>query len=364
MAELSDYELMALREIEDYKAQLASHKAASVVPESWRTWASDRGEQAAQKISGVPGFAKAAHVARSGYLAAASGLGKGLGNVTKLTLSESRLVAAYRKKGFDVSTLADIRRLDLQDVEKSVRPRYMDVLYASGAAVEGMGAGVFISGGELVVTVGSIADAGATAAPGIGFVATTLAVDAATVMAICTRAVGHVAMYYGYDPNEPAESVFMLSVLNLGSAVTATGKYAAYAELSRLTQSLARGATWTTLQRSALPVVLQRFARVFGVRLTKRKLGQMVPVVGIAVGGGVNYLLVDSVTTAAYWVYRERFLNEKQGIYTMSMPPRSDSDSSPDADEDEPIDVIEIVETVTAEQAGKDNPIQPESTTD
>jgi hypothetical protein len=356
VAELSDYELMALREIEDYKARLASHQAMSIVPESWRSWANDRGEQAAQKIRTVPGFNKAAQMARSGYMAAASGLGKGLGNVTKLTLSEGRLVGAYRKKGFDVSTLSDIRKLDLQDVEKSVRPRYMDVLYASGAAAEGMGAGVFISGGELVVTVGSIADAGATAAPGIGFVATTLAVDAAAVMAICTRAVGHVAMYYGYDPNDPAEAVFMLSVLNLGSAVTASGKYAAYAELSRLTQSLARGATWTTLERSALPVVLQRFARVFGVRLTKRKLGQMVPIVGIAVGGGVNYLLVDSVTTSAYWVYRERFLNEKRGIFEMSMPPKAGPDVPGNDVEDAPIDVIEIVETVASEQAGKDAP--------
>ena len=89
-------------------------------------------------------------------------------------------------------------------------------------------------------------------------------------------------------------------VLNLGSAVTAGGKVAAYRELSTLTQMLARRATWKQLNEHVLPRIAQQFALRFGGRLTQRKLGQLVPVVGIGVGAVMNFTLIDSVAEAAY----------------------------------------------------------------
>ncbi|MEO8813963.1 MAG: EcsC family protein [Mycobacterium sp.] len=48
-------------------------------------------------------------------------------------------------------------------------------------------------------------------------------------------------------------------------------------------------------------------------RVTKRKLGQFVPVAGIGNGAALNFKMVDAVADAAYWAYRERFRYEKTG---------------------------------------------------
>jgi hypothetical protein len=60
-------------------------------------------------------------------------------------------------------------------------------------------------------------------------------------------------------------------------------------------------------------VVMQRIAKRIGVRLTKAKLAQTIPVIGAGVGAGFNAWYVSRVCNAAYFLYRERFLAEKYG---------------------------------------------------
>ena len=53
---------------------------------------------------------------------------------------------------------------------------------------------------------------------------------------------------------------------------------------------------------------MQRVFARLGMRITQRKLGQAVPIVGTIIGAGMNAQLLQSVTDAAHFVYRERFL--------------------------------------------------------
>ena len=104
-----------------------------------------------------------------------------------------------------------------------------------------------------------------------------------------------------------------MSVVGLGMSAGTTAKTAAYAELSQLTQLLARRAPWTKLNEKVLTKIAQKFATQFGQNLTQKKLGQLVPVAGIAVGAGLNYLVIDRIAVAAHDAYRERYLIEKAG---------------------------------------------------
>jgi hypothetical protein len=347
---LSEYEQRALIEIDQYKAKFAATPARRLVPGTARDALRNRGGQAAKRLQSAPGFEVAASAARGGYMRAAEGLGGMTSKVAHYTLSEDRIVASFQRRNIDVNALTDIRTLDLKIVEKRAKPKYMDLAYASTAAAEGALAGALISGGELLASAGTVASGGATAAPSLGLITTVVAGDAAAVLSICSRVVAHTAMYYGYDPTEPAEAVFAMSVMNLGSAVTQSGKYAAYVELSLVTQALARNATWSALNKHLLPQIAQRFARAFGVRLTKTKLGQFVPVAGIAAGMGLNYWIVQQVSTAAYWTYRERFLNDKLNITSLTLPAKPDGVDEPD---EGVIDLLSIVEdAIEGREAG------------
>lgn len=252
-------------------------------------------------------------------------------------LSAKRVVDLRKRKGHEVEDLADVRRLDLKQVDKVGR-HGTDLYYPGIAALSGAGTGLVISGGQLV----TVASAGAGAAPSAGAVVGAVAADAAAVLTLATRAVGHVALLYGYDPEDPNEKIFALSVVNTGTAVSATAKTAALADVSRLTQALVRGKTWDALNKSVISKVSGQFAKAFGVRLTKKSLGKFVPVVGILLGGTFNWATLEGIFDAADVAYRRRFLAEKypQLIAEAPINMRVVEDEEHDVD-DERISVLE-----------------------
>ncbi len=164
-----------------------------------------------------------------------------------------------------------------------------------------------ISGGELAIPV----TGGAAAAPSGPAVAGAIVGDAAWVLGLASRSVGHVSLLYGYDPEEPGEKVFVMSVVNAGTAMSASAKTAAMADISKLTQALVRGKTWAVLDKSIVAQVSRQFANKFAIRFTKQGLGKVVPLAGIAIGGAFNWATLESIVDAASIAYRRRFLLEK-----------------------------------------------------
>ncbi len=64
-------------------------------------------------------------------------------------LSAKRVVDLHKRKGHEVEDLADVRRLDLKQVDKVGR-HGTDLYYPGIAALSGAGTGLVISGGQLV----------------------------------------------------------------------------------------------------------------------------------------------------------------------------------------------------------------------
>lgn len=252
----------------------------------------------------IPDEAKA-QVGEWGHIAATS-VTRTAARVSRAGLSPRRVVRKHRAAGHDVHSLADIRLLDLEQVDR-VRGRGLDWYYPAAAALSGAGAGLAITGGQLVIVVSG----GAAAAPGAGVVSSAMVLDATAVLGLASRAVGHVSLYYGYDPEVPAEKLFVLSVVNAGTALSASAKTKALAEVSRLTQQLFRGATWKVLDRALITQLSKQLATRFGVRFTRQSLGKVVPAAGIVLGASFNWATLESIVDAADVAYRRRFLLEK-----------------------------------------------------
>lgn len=228
------------------------------------------------------------------------------------SVSTDRVLREYRSAGHELSTFDEIKLLDLRTLD-AVTPR-LAVRYAAGTAVEGAGAGLIITGGEALAAFGSVASAGAAAAPSAGAVVGAMAFDAAAVLAASARVVGRTAAFYGYDVHEPHEQVMALSIINWSNSGTQTAKLAAFQQLSRVTQQLVRGAAWAQLSEHVFVRVIEELYLRLGVRLTQRKLGQAVPVLGIALGAGMNATLLHSIGSSAADAYRLRHLSEKYGF--------------------------------------------------
>lgn len=359
MADPSEYELAAWRDVQGLKSRPVSRAmrnageqvavgTAELGKRATKYWEKyPRAQSAVSRGLGVAakgGDVVGAGVRRAGGVlpgwsdTAFDSMRRTVGRVSRVGLSSETVVAKHKKRGHDVASLSDLRRLDLEQID-AVRGRGTSWYYPAVAALSGAGAGLVISGGELVTT----ASAGAAAAPSLGAIAGAFAGDAAFVLGLASRSVAHVSLLYGYDPEEPAEKLFVLSVVNAGTAMSASAKTAAMADVSRLTQALVRGKTWAILNESVLARLSTQFAAKFGVRLTKQGLGKAVPAFGILIGGTLNWATVEAIVDAADVAYRRRFLLEKypqlrdEGAPGLS--PDADPATGPD-DTDEQISVL------------------------
>jgi len=219
-------------------------------------------------------------------------------------LTPKTVVKKHQRKGHDVTRLLDVRSLDLEMIDE-VRTRDLDLIYATIGAVSGAGTGFMITGGEVVV------GSGVGAAPGAGVVAGAMAADMAAVMGLSSRAVGQVALSYGYDPEDPTEKAFVASVVNFSLASTTAAKEAAFSDIVRLSGLLVRGKSWKLLNETVLAQVAQTLAKATGKKLTQRSLGKLVPVIGVGVGAVMNFVTLEAVVDSASIAYRRRFLLEK-----------------------------------------------------
>ncbi|WP_410594223.1 EcsC family protein [Amycolatopsis sp. lyj-23] len=339
IGQMNPYELAAWQDVERWRDERLAVSERRLVPPRVRARVVKGGQLAKGRLEQVPGAEQLTEIVGN----AIDGLLRLVNKTSEATLRRKAVVAAYAKRGHTVDELSDIHQLELVDIDKA-KPR-LGLRYTAFSAVEGAGAGLAVSGGELLTTAGGIFGAGAGAAPGAGTVAAAMAADAVLVLGAMTRAIAHTAAYYGYDTELPQERVFALGVLNFGMAQQA-GKTVAYVQLNKLVNDLARKAAWDQLNKNGVTRIVKAFYERFAVRLTRQKLGQAVPVVGIVIGAGLNARLLHNLTEDAEYLYRERFLREKHDLRTVDVTASmKDGDLAPD---DDTIHIAEIVEEATA----------------
>ena len=195
--------------------------------------------------------------------------------------------------GRPVQSLEQQRAVDLRTLDRQAKG--MDRTSSAAAAASGGAAGVTASlpGGTLL----------ALGALGADVVASTT---------LLLRAVADYGALYGRDLTLDPEAQFAVGLLSLGAVGgDAQSRGVMLTELHSVSVLLARGATWNELSRHASVKALQAVFDKLGLRLTKRKLGQTIPLFGAAAGGTLGAALADHTCQAAYMQYRRRYLLDK-----------------------------------------------------
>lgn len=331
LEDMTPYDRKAWGEVERWRDARLSAQQRHFVPEPVRRRAGEVSTTVRDRVDDVPGadqFIETFRRALDGLLGLVS-------KAAEASVRRNAVVKAYGKRGHPLDALEQIRALELRDIDK-VKPR-LSLRYTSASTVEGAAAGLALSGGEILASGGAIFGAGAGGAPGAGLIIGTMAADAAAVLAAMVRVTAHTAAYYGYDTELQEEQLFAAGILSFGLAQQA-GKTAAYIELNKLVQGLARKAAWDQLNKNAATKVVRVVYGRLGETLTKNKLGQAVPVLGVALGAGINARLVSRMAADADRLYRERLLREKYCIET-SVP-----EGALDAARSPAIPIAEILE--------------------
>lgn len=195
--------------------------------------------------------------------------------------------------GRPVTDLADLRRVDLRTLDRQAQgldKRYIALSSASGGAA---GAAASLPGGTLI----------AMGALGADVVAST---------SLMLKAIATYGTHYGRDMTSEQEAQFAVGLLSLGAvAGDAQARGVMLTELHSVSGLLARGATWNELSRHTSVKALQAVFDKLGLRMTKRKLAQVIPFFGAAAGGTLGAALADHTCQAAYMQYRRRYLLDK-----------------------------------------------------
>ena len=274
----SDYERRALEQIHEWKTPKLTWFGQTMQVINWPL------DKAGDFIMETPGL---------GYVIkkVIEGIVKVSNDVAQWSVRPEAIYEKFRTAGHDIHERPDIFSLDLEDVDRVVGR--LDAKYKRLALV----------GGAAMGTAGAVG----------------IAVDIPTLVTLNLRAIGEYATYYGFDVSLQQERLFAMNVLGLASSPKDAAKEVAMAQLVRIAQDVAKKRTWKALEEHAFVQIIQQISKALGIRLTKAKLAQTIPVVGAGVGGGFNVYYTAKVCDAAYYLYRERLLAEKYGTDTIEV---------------------------------------------
>ncbi|GAA1747669.1 EcsC family protein [Nonomuraea bangladeshensis] len=259
-------------------------------------------KRAGEQIRKVPGAVKVMDLGDETMVKALEGGFKAVFLPAVRSASLEKRVEKLRRRHQDLGAESPFKSLDLKDLDKgrpTVTIPFIGVLQSGVASVVVTGA-----------TVSTTVSGGTTA--GVAVVA--VASDTVISLALLGRAVAEVAVHYGYDPREPEEELFLMGVLNYSMASSSASRTAALASLSRLTQMMMRRATWKQLSREPLVQVILQIFKLLGLRLTKARLANIVPIAGGILTAGLSFNMLYSAIDDATRLYRARYLTEKHGL--------------------------------------------------
>lgn len=341
---MSDYESAAWQRLieEANGADSKKNRKLLKVPDKVQTKAKEVGSFVGAKsqaaIQKIPGAQQGVDVSSEALALAMQKAMEGLHSVTVdfglKSIDTSKVVERLNKNGAEIESFDEVRTLDLRICDRSTANSKQ--MYSLAGIVEGAASSLVVSG----LTVSSTVSGGTTAAAAVGAVAA----DTMTVLIGMGRIVASVAAHYGYDVKEPEEAAYAAGVLSYSTASGSAEKAASLAALSRLTQQMMRRATWDQLSNNLMVQVLKQVYKLLGMNLTKRKLGQAVPVLGVVINGGLNAKMAQDTFDRAHTAYRLRFLTEKYGLDPAEWAPEADNPAT-----DIPL-IDEIIEAEIVEE--------------
>lgn len=220
-------------------------------------------------------------------------LSKLLADFARWTVNDD---AAFRKlsnEKVQVASADDIARLEIRTVDDAVG--HIRTVYVAVAAVEGGAAGAASTGG-----------------PEVGVPA--LFADIVFLQALALRAICAYGSFYGFPVNSPEERGYAIHALSVAATPKGSAKQAAIRKLHSSAKLLTKKATWEELEKLMGAEVLKELLEAVGIRVTKQKLADLLPVAGAGIGAAFNGWYINQVCDAAYYTYRERFLDRAVGL--------------------------------------------------
>lgn len=242
------------------------------------TLAGKPGAKAGELLKSVPGVERAVSLTVGKVVNI-------LNDIAHWSVNPERVYSAYREQGLPVYSLHDIFELDLCDVDRMVHG--LSRKYSSLAGIEGAAAGV-------------------AGLPGIP-------ADIVALVSLNQRAAAEYAVFCGVDISLESERLFAVAIMSVAADAGMEHVDISAEELLKTGRYGIEQKVLDDIQGNVVGGIIQKTASMIARKLTRMKAAQVVPVIGLTVGAGLNAAYTARVCDASYNLYRERFLIKKYG---------------------------------------------------
>lgn len=199
-----------------------------------------------------------------------------LHDMASWTYNEQDVLAAVRKAGLAVDQIEALRIEPLQRLDPIARGFFSQ--HAILAALEGAGTGL---GGFTLALA-----------------------DVPLLFGLNLRLIQQIGAVYGFRVQEPVYRPLVLAIFNAAAAGTPEVRQTAWREVSVAAALLARGVAYQGRARDFVGAQNRHVPRELVKHLGRRKLGQLIPLAGLAVGAGINYVFTRETGKTAYMLFR------------------------------------------------------------
>jgi hypothetical protein len=210
-----------------------------------------------------------------------------LSDASEWTYEEDDLIKAAKKFDVEVDSIEELREEPLEKLDAMARSFFNENSIL--AAVEGGGTGL---GGAVMI-----------------------AADIPLLFTINFRLIQQIGGSYGFSMRGPEFQPLVLSIYNVAASGSREAKNDAMREMSVAAAAFAhrleykgRGSGSTFREQN------RHLPREIAKNLIGRKLGQMIPLAGAAVGAGINYWFTMQTAETAYVLFRALYVERKERL--------------------------------------------------
>ncbi len=214
-----------------------------------------------------------------------------LKDVSYWSFSNRGILREAEKCGIRAERISELADQDLEKLDRLARGYFVQNKVI--AALEGAGCGL---GGLALI-----------------------AADIPVLLGIGFRSIQQIGMSYGFNMQEPEMVPAVMGVLHAGSGIGVAVKSSVLADMHITAAALAGNMAYREIaDRTRTGVVVELLGRSTGIlpkqlaeNITRRKLSQLIPIAGAAIGAGFNYWFIGNIVVSAYMIFRKMRLEIK-----------------------------------------------------
>jgi len=207
-----------------------------------------------------------------------------LNDASAWTYDPSEVVSLAVKKGIKAETVLDLQNADIAKLDKIAQGYFSE--NAILAAVEGGGTGL----------------------GGAGFIAANIPL----LFGINLRLIQQIGAAYGFDVSGPEYGPLVLSIFNVAAAGTKESKNEALREITVAAAALAHETGYKGRVSGTFRDQNRHFPREIAKNIGGRKIAQLIPIAGAAIGAGINYWFTTETADTAFMLFRALYIERKE----------------------------------------------------